>query len=641
MFGGKGGVGKTTCAAAYAVGLARRGERVLAVSTDPAHSLGDALGVRLTSRASAVRLSRGQAVHAVEFDGRLAFARWLRQHGRALGDILEHGSWLDREDVDDLMRLAIPGVDELMGLLEIARLASISRPDVLVVDTAPTGHTLRLLTSPETVRSVVTVLDALQHEHRIIREQIARVSRPEAADRLIALLAHQTTETAALLRDRARTVFHWVTLPEELSVAETSDALRLLDQTGIVIPEVIVNRVTPPGTPCDLCDRRRQAERTALTAVRRTVGRGRVLRMVGAQTKEPRGVAALSRIGDLLHAPPAAVDSSFGLLKKRTGSSLSKASPSPLSISGLQGIELLFCGGKGGVGKTTVAAALALRLSRVNRDRKILLLSTDPAHSLADVLGAPVTDAVHSIHGAPPNLEARELDARAALAARRIHLEASLRALAEGLASGQLGISASRGITELVDLAPPGIDELLGVLSILDAKSAYHTIIVDTAPTGHALRLLETPAVAREWVQALLRILLKYRKIVRPGQLAGDLVVLSRQIRALQTLLRDRGRTRFVVVTRAAELPRRETERLLQRLRRLRIATPSVIVNALTLHAGRCPRCRATRSAEQLEVARLRRLCRRGECVIIQTPLDVPPPRGVAALERWGRTWIS
>src|SRR6267154_2066464 len=116
-------------------------------------------------------------------------------------------------------------------------------------------------------------------------------------------------------------------------------------------------------------------------------------------------------------------------------------------------------------------------------------------------------------------------------------------------------ISASR----LIDLAPPGIDELFGILSVVDARAAYDVIVVDTAPTGHALRLLEMPDAAREWVQVLLRVTLKYRSLVRPGRLASELVDLSKSIRRLQELLQSPRDTRFIVVTRAAAMPRLET----------------------------------------------------------------------------------
>src|SRR6202023_3445700 len=126
-----------------------------------------------------------------EIDGPRAFERWLHEHRQALGEALEHGTWLDHEDIDALPELSIPGVDELVAMLEIVRLAG-QRPaghapggyDLIVVDTAPTGHTLRLLAAPDAVAAVAEALEGLQREHRLIREQLARISRPEAADRL-------------------------------------------------------------------------------------------------------------------------------------------------------------------------------------------------------------------------------------------------------------------------------------------------------------------------------------------------------------------------------------------------------------------------------------------------------------------------
>jgi arsenite/tail-anchored protein-transporting ATPase len=147
-------------------------------------------------------------------------------------------------------------------------------------------------------------------------------------------------------------------------------------------------------------------------------------------------------------------------------------------------------------------------------------------------------------------------------------------------------------------------------------------------------------------MQVLLRVLLKYRSLVRPGQLAAELVAVSKSIRELQTLLRDEARTRFIVVTRAADVPRLETERLLRRLHRLKLATPAIIVNAMTLSPGRCRRCRATAADERRELLALQRGVRRAgggrrACVIIRTPLSAPPPQGVEGLERWAGNWIA
>src|SRR5204862_4691095 len=145
-----------------------------------------------------------------------------------------------------------------------------------------------------------------------------------------------------------------------------------------------------------------------------------------------------------------------------------------------------------------------------------------------------------------------------AFAERRTQFETALDDISSS--SGVAG-SASSGAQELMDLAPPGIDELFGILSVVDARASHDVVIVDTAPTGHALRLLEMPDAAREWTQVLLRMLLKYKSLVRPGRLAEELIEVSKSIRELQALLRDAAQTRFIVVTRAAGVPRREAQR--------------------------------------------------------------------------------
>jgi arsenite-transporting ATPase len=159
--------------------------------------------------------------------------------------------------------------------------------------------------------------------------------------------------------------------------------------------------------------------------------------------------------------------------------------------------------------------------------------------------------------------------------------------------------------------------------------------VVDTAPTGHALRLLELVPKAREWLQVLLQILLKYRRVTGLGRLAQDVTDTARELREFDELLRDPGRARFVAVTRAAELPRLETARLLSALKRLQIAAPAVLVNGLTPPG--CSRCSRAAAAEAAEVARLGK-GRRG-WVMLGAPATAPPPRGMGALRRFGRSW--
>jgi len=630
------------------------------LSTDPAHSLGDVLGVKLSPALTRIRIpasarrarsrTRG-TLRAAELDAPRSFARWLNANRRGLGEALEHGTWLDRSDIDALLALPLPGIDELMALLDIVRLGrdiapAPDQPAHVVVDTAPTGHTLRLLAAPETVAGASEALDALQEEHRQVRQQLARVSRPEAADRLIETLAHQASEAAGLLAGTS-SAFRWVTLAEPLALDETVDGIAALRTAGVRIEEIVVNRVIPGGPACRVCDRLRRDQRDVIARLRRGVGAQLPVRLLQAAATEPRGLEPLVRVGVSLidrrmvagALPRARVLRARPVRGRCVYSSSGTGDVLPESLVA-SSTRLVLVGGKGGVGKTTVAATIAMRLARADAKRRVLLMSTDPAHSIGDVLGEPIRDTAAAVRGAPANVRAREVDAASLLVARRIDVQRAVDEIAAAT-----GAAGDQAVDDLMRLAPPGIDEVLAMVEVarlLDHDElGEQVIIVDMAPTGHALRLLQMPAAAHEWVRVLMRMLLKYRAVVRPGGLAADLVELSRSIGRLQEILRDPRRTRVVAVTRAADVPLRETERLFHALKRLRIPAPVLVVNAVTLAPASCPRCGAVASAERRMRSRIVRIAGRVKpsVSIVAGPLAAPPPRGAKELERWGVEW--
>jgi arsenite-transporting ATPase len=622
FYAGKGGVGKTTCAAAAALALSRGGARTLVVSTDPAHSLADALDVRLSASPRRVRGN----LFAAEMDADRALARWLGARERSFRVIASRGTYLDDEDIDSLFRLSLPGVDELVGLVELRRLAH--GFDEAVVDTAPTGHTLRLLAMPATLDMLAQVLDDLQAKHRAMARSLRGSVRRDAEDAVIDELREEAASLRALL-ESADAELHWVTLPEALSIEETRDGISAARAEGMRIARLIVNRLTPPpDRACRPCTARRREEGRNVEAARAL---GAAVYGVPDQEAEPRGLAHLARVSAALqtplrrmsirkqpHAdpdhPPAGGD----------GASLEELAP--------EGIRLVLFGGKGGVGKTTIAAAAALAIAR--RNGPALLLSTDPAHSLADVLRTPVGDEEREIE---PALRARELDAMRAFELRRTRYRAAVEELFATLRGGSsFDAPYDRAVMEdLIDLSPPGLDEVFALLAVIEALPRYRVVVVDTAPTGHALRLFELAAKAREWVQVLLQIQLKYRRVTGLGELARDLTETARHLRELQELLRDPARCRFIPVARAAALPRLETTRLLAALKGLRVPVPALLVNAMT--RGACSRCKRAAANERLEVARLRRICR--GCAMLAAPWIAPAPRGAAALARFAGTW--
>src|SRR5947208_2094379 len=259
---------------------------------------------------------------------------------------------------------------------------------------------------PATLSRIAVVLDDMQAKHRFLSESLGGRYRPDAADALVEEIAGAGRDLATLLRDRARVRVTWVLLPEALSLAEARDGVAALDASGIGVDDVLVNRVTPPPpAPCALCDGRRVAEAGMLHAARRDLG-PRPVRIVPALEREPRGIAALRALASKMSEAPGAARPRRAIGHARPGAGddrwLASAAPS--------GRSLVLFAGKGGVGKTTCAAALALTLAARRNPPRVLLMSTDPAHSLGDVLDVTLGDKPAAVPGAPPALRAREID---------------------------------------------------------------------------------------------------------------------------------------------------------------------------------------------------------------------------------------
>jgi arsenite-transporting ATPase len=589
-----------------------------------------------------------RGLFAAAVDAPRAFERWLAPRRALVAAIAVRGTYLDDEDVARLLTLSLPGIDEVIGLVEVVRLAQ--GFDAVVVDTAPTGHTLRLLAAPGLLVRVAALLDGLQSHHRAVVSALRGSYRADAADALIADLRGEAAALAALLRD-ASTRLSWVTLPEPMALEETADAIAALGAEGMAVRRLIVNRVTArPAQSCEWCTARRRFESRALAPLPRRFPELAMVTYPEAE-REPRGLPALRALGarrmawrppptqpPVQHRVRARLD--FQLPEKGTVhfSRFEKRGLSPFLDAG-KGDSPLFQGrradarwilfaGKGGVGKSTCAAAAALALAE---SRRVLLLSTDPAHSLSDAFGQRFDNTPQPVRGVP-SLLVREIDAAAELdRLRQTYVNAVDEAFARLARAGAADRAAFR---DLIDLAPPGIDEVIAIADVADAMTAgtggYGAIVTDTAPTGHALRLLQTPALLRDWTRTLMTILLKYREVVGAGSLAALLIGLSKRLRALQQALTDATQTQVLVVTRPAAVPSAESHTLIAELNRLGIAVAGVIVNAAG--RGTCRHCRAIAGEQAAEIARL-------PYAIIVTPAEIPAPHGADVLRRWFGDW--
>jgi len=209
---------------------------------------------------------------------------------------------------------------------------------------------------------------------------------------------------------------------------------------------------------------------------------------------------------------------------------------------------VLIVGGKGGVGKTSVSCALALASARDGH--RTILVSTDPAPSIGDALDQRIEDADTLVAGGF-GLYARQIDADAAFARWRSEYQSRVDAAFDGLLGPGLDASHDRAIArELFALAPPGIDELYALIWLGDAlaEGVFSRIVIDPAPTGHLIRLLEMPALALDWSHRLLRLMLKYRELAGGGELGAELLAFARRTRLVGELLRDRERAGVLVV---------------------------------------------------------------------------------------------
>lgn len=641
------------------------GRRTLVVSTDPAPSLGDAFRQPLGPAPRRIPTRRG-TLHAAEIDAPAALGRWLRSRRSGLERIALRGTWLDQEDVARLLRLSLPGIDEIAALIEITRLAASSPFDLVVVDTAPTGHTIRMLETPGTLSAVAGVFEQMQRKHRAIVGALRGSWRPDAEDALMADIEGVAGELSGLLREAAR--FSWVTLPEPMATEETADAMAALEARGLAVEEIIVNRVTPaPDRRCGWCDARRRFEAGAIRGLQRRVA-AVPLAFVAQYDAEPRGGRALARVAAAMRDRAALPPFRAGQVARLPAAG---KAPAGRRVMGPEtaGVRLVLFGGKGGVGKTTCAAAAALQAARAAPDRRVLLLSADPAHSLADALGAPLSDDPTALPGGPANLRVREIDAARGFCALRDRYSEAIDGWFDRLTRGPAGslhvdAREDRAVMQrLFDLAPPGIDELVAIIDVIDALDgtrapgapgeAAGLIVMDTAPSGHALRLLEMPSLVQDWARALMAILLKYQPVAGVGELGVVLLRVSQGLGRLKRLLADPAQCAFVVVTRAAALPREESRRLMARLAALRMDVPLVLVNAVG--RGQCGRCRAASIVEAGEVRRIARMAaahrRRLQSsrlasrnlhaspVVAVAPSRIPPPHGVAGLERWRESW--
>ena len=627
IFGGKGGCGKTTSAAATALYMSKAlpQRKILVMSVDPAHSLADSFDIPANSNLPVPVKSN---LWSLEINAADLLEDYKARYGSIMKEITGRATYFDKQDIDEFFSLSLPGLDEIMAIVRIADLLKSAEYDLVILDTAPTAHTRVLLSLPRQMAQWIDLMDMLMNKHRYIVKAMTGRYKEDACDNFIGSQRDDVRRVQALLTNRDTTEFVAVTIPEPLSIDEVERLVGLLNKDAVPVHSLIVNRVVQSGK-CPICSASGQAQQANLDEIRKRFkalnlimvplfpyeirGEQRLIEYARALFEESR-YQATTPLRSLNAVHSAGNDNAEGLV--------------------LRGSKLIIFGGKGGVGKSVIAAASGLHMANSRPDLKVLIFSADPAHSLADVFGVSIGDKITAIEGLD-NLDAIEIDGATLLESLKLELKNDIEDAFDRFLGQGMDMAFDRQIfQELFTMTPPGLDELMALNKILDLFNAgvYDLIILDSPASGHLVRLLELPHLVREWLNQAFHILIKYKGLGsgRFHDASARLVKLSREIREIIKTLNDPGMTEFVMITIPEAMAVAEAQHLAASLESLRIPSSNIIVN-MVVPPVECPFCSSREAEQKKYIARIHTIFAGHN--IVSIPLFTRPVNNREALD--------
>jgi arsenite-transporting ATPase len=544
FFTGKGGVGKTSLACASAIALADGGRRVLLVSTDPASNLDEVLGVRLTS--TPTDIPGVPRLAALNIDPAAAAAAYREKLVGPYRDKLPAALLRSMEEqLSGACTMEIAAFDEFSRLL--GEPAATAGCDHVIFDTAPTGHTLRLLSLPGAWTGF-----------------LARNTTGNSCLGPLAGLGKQRViyeNAVAALADSGRTTLVLVTRAQRAALAEAERTSDELAAIGVRNQRLILNGLFQAAAADPIARALEKRGADALATAGAFLNRMRLFKvpLLAHNLVGLPALRALTESGDK-SAPP-----HVGGHDENTGAVL----PATDSLSQLvddfarAGQGVIMTMGKGGVGKTTIAAAIATELAR--RGFKVHLSTTDPAAHIAAAAGKL------------PGMQVSRIDPQAETRAY----------VGQVMATAGKNLDASGRALLAEDLRSPCTEEIAVfrafARTVAQGKDAF--VVLDTAPTGHTLLLLDATESY-------------HREIARK---ASDL---PEDVRQLLPRLRDRDFTRMLIVTLPEATPVHEAAMLQADLRRAQIEPFAWVINQSFADSGSRDPLLVTRGRDEAQFIR-------------------------------------
>lgn len=279
MFGGKGGVGKTSCASSSAIWAAEHGRNTLIISTDPAHSLGDSLGIELAPGVptpiagidNLTALEINPKVNMADFQG-LTNINPMEEMG--MSGLMENLPLFG--DMEDLTSMTPPGIDEALAFGKILEFVETDHDyDLIIFDTAPTGHTLRFLSLPETLSGWIGKLIKMRvkigNMFGAVKRMFTREEKKE--DNTLEVLERLNDSIINAKEDLTNPIknsFIIVMIPEEMAITETGRLLNELVKNNIPVSNIVVNQVYQDTTElCEFCKARREMQEKNLIKIKK------------------------------------------------------------------------------------------------------------------------------------------------------------------------------------------------------------------------------------------------------------------------------------------------------------------------------------------------------------------------------------